>query len=380
MEHATSHINKRLLASPRELPLALTNLGSPAYSTRYESAEPMPAGKYMEDKYDSSPKATGPPKNMASLLSPPPSAPNSPPKSHAVPDLTVDHASPYSHADGPATPEPTFRQPENYGVYPLPRIQVNDDEVMSEAGPLARPKKEEYEIFVSAVWDMYTQNPKRWLKQERRYMSNMTPHYVPNRVEKTPSRAVPRSRPLAPAPRQSMPSQQPAKPRPRVNRTPRATPKVRANMLESSVSDTDGSPSAQFRLVQKTPKAPVSREDVEFDTIPDYCPPLETLPNNKCLKTEWKGQALNLDSDPHKHLLHPAEVQLASTLRLSCASYLTSKRRIFQEKVQRTRNGQEFRKTDSQKACKIDVNKASKLWASFERVGWFDMKYIKRHL
>lgn len=372
MEHSTSTINKRLLASPRELPLALTNIGSPAYSTRYESTEPMPAGKYMED----SPKACGPPKNMASLLSPPPSAPNSPPKSHAVPELTVDHASPHSHFDGPATPEPSYRQPETYASYtPLPRIQVNDDIVMNDV-VIEKPKKEEYAIFYSAVMELYHSNPKKWLKQERRYMSNITPHYSANRVQKS-NNVAPRSRPLAPAPRQSMPSQAPVKPRPRVARTPRATPKVRAS-LESTMSETGGSPSAQFRLVQAKSKAPVSREDVEFDSIPDYCPPLDTLPNNKCLKTEWKGQALNLDNDPHKHLLHPAEVQLASTLRLSCASYLTSKRRIFQEKVQRTRNGQEFRKTDSQKACKIDVNKASKLWASFERVGWFQMKYIQK--
>ena len=40
----------------------------------------------------------------------------------------------------------------------------------------------------------------------------------------------------------------------------------------------------------------------------------------------------------------------------------------------------EFRKTDSQKACKIDVNKASKLWSAYEKIGWFDLRFITPHL
>lgn len=251
----------------------------------------------------------------------------------------------------------------------IPRIVVGAPE---------KPKKEEYAIFVSAVYELYNQDPKAWWKQESRYLAGIGSHYSGNnRVQKsTPS--APKPRAIAPAPRPSSGSGLAApKPRPRTQRTPRATPKVLA--LDAYDASLISPPN--FKLSAK-PKAPVSREDVDFDSIPDYCPPLSTLPpgNTKCLKTEWKGQALNLDNDPHRHLLHPAEVQLAATLRLSCASYLTSKRRIFQEKVTRTQNGMEFRKTDSQKACKIDVNKASKLWASFDKVGWFDIKYIKQYL
>jgi len=89
---------------------------------------------------------------------------------------------------------------------------------------------------------------------------------------------------------------------------------------------------------------------------------------------------LSIDSEPHFDLLHPAEAKLASILRLTPAIYLSSKRRIFIEKVKRTQIGKEFRKTDSQKACKIDVNKASKLWTAFDKVGWFDRKFIEPHL
>lgn len=361
-----------LLASPKELPMTLESYGSPAYSARYPSVEPIPSSHRL----DCSPPATGPPKNMASLLSPPPSAPctppTSPPKAHAVPDLSSasDAASLYSNS--PATPEVQYRQPEQVdGKYSLPRITVND-EMEVDTPALEKPKKEDYAIFVSAVMAMYNSNPRDWLKQQRRQLANIAPHYSANHTQKA---APVRARPIAPAPRSTTAGV--VKPKQRVQRTPRATPKVRP----VDTYDVDGTllTPPNFRLVSK-PKAPVSREDVDFDSIPDYCPPLSTLPNNKCLKTEWKGQALNLDNDPHRHLLHPAEILLASTLRLSCASYLTSKRRIFQEKVTRTRNGQEFRKTDSQKACKIDVNKASKLWAAFDRVGWFDRKYIEKHL
>ena len=123
------------------------------------------------------------------------------------------------------------------------------------------------------------------------------------------------------------------------------------------------------------------REDAEdFDSIPDYSPPLSTLNENSKFKVEWRGTPFDLSNDPHRDLLHPAEIHLASVLRLSCASYLASKRRIFNEKVERTRLGLKFLKTDSQKACKIDVNKASKLWSAFSAIGWFDDKFIDPHL
>ncbi|KAG7789080.1 hypothetical protein KL910_002778 [Ogataea haglerorum] len=111
----------------------------------------------------------------------------------------------------------------------------------------------------------------------------------------------------------------------------------------------------------------------DYKAIPDYSPPLSTLPNNsRCLKTEWKGQAMDLSEDPLVGELHPAEVQLASTLRLPPNVYLDSKRRIFFEKVKRLRANLPFRRTDAQKACKIDVNKASRLYAAFEKIGWLD--------
>lgn len=122
------------------------------------------------------------------------------------------------------------------------------------------------------------------------------------------------------------------------------------------------------------------REDKDFNSLPDYCPPKESLPSKpNSLKVDWKGAPIDLRSDPHAHLLHPDELLLAGNLRLDCATYLTSKRRIFIKRVECLEIGKEFRKTDAQQACKIDVNKASKLWAVFEKVGWLNAKWVISH-
>lgn len=148
---------------------------------------------------------------------------------------------------------------------------------------------------------------------------------------------------------------------------PPATPKRKKPRKEASYA---GSPLAlqQAALID--------------ENIPDYSPSVDTLPktNNRSLKVEWKGQPMDLRSDPNVDKLHPAEVLLASTLRLPCNVYLDSKRRLFYEKVQRMRGDMQFRRTDAQKACRIDVNKASRLFAAFEKVGWLDDSLFVKYL
>jgi hypothetical protein len=125
----------------------------------------------------------------------------------------------------------------------------------------------------------------------------------------------------------------------------------------------------------------VAREDKDFSSLPDFCPPLDSLPNKaNSLKVDWKGAPIDLRFDPHAHLLHPDEISLAANLRLDCATYLTSKRRIFIKRIEAYRINKEFRKTDAQQACKIDVNKASKLWQAFDKVGWLNAKWIARYV
>ncbi|KAF1814469.1 SWIRM domain-containing protein [Eremomyces bilateralis CBS 781.70] len=177
---------------------------------------------------------------------------------------------------------------------------------------------------------------------------------------------------LAPAPNK----------RPRLHAPPSAPRTPRGPKRTSSISTKPVFGNDRLsNPVPKAPRAPTSRDDVEFDSLPDYCPPLATLgSNSKALKGDWKGQALDLSQDKDRELLHEAEVAIAATLRLSCATYLCSKRRIFQGRLEALTKGKEFRKTDAQQACKIDVNKASKLWTAYDRVGWFHPEFFRQFL
>ncbi|CAI4036617.1 hypothetical protein SMKI_15G4680 [Saccharomyces mikatae IFO 1815] len=139
------------------------------------------------------------------------------------------------------------------------------------------------------------------------------------------------------------------------------------------------SPLASQGVVNNVPKYIPS---MSWEKLPDYSPPSRTLPNgnNKVLKVEWKGSPMDLSHDPLKEHLHPAELILAQILRLPCDLYLDSKRRFFLEKVHRSKRGLPFRRTDAQKACRIDVNKASRLFAAFEKVGWLQDKHFEKYL
>ena len=124
-------------------------------------------------------------------------------------------------------------------------------------------------------------------------------------------------------------------------------------------------------------------DDVAYESIPDYSPPLSTLPEGSShnLQVLWRpGVVIDLSKDPDRHMLHEAERRVAATLQLSCAKYLCTKRRIFQARFEALLAGREFKKSAASKACKIDVNRTSKLCNAFERIGWFDEKYLLKHL
>ncbi|KAG5358002.1 SWIRM domain-containing protein [Yarrowia sp. B02] len=143
-------------------------------------------------------------------------------------------------------------------------------------------------------------------------------------------------------------------------------------------------PSPKKRVVappSSSPAVPSRVHDTDYSELPDYCPSTDSLPTSgRPLKAEWKGAPMDLSDDPMLNKLHPAEVYLASCLRLSCDTYLDSKRRLFAEKVHRLKFGLPFRRTDSQKACRIDVNKASRLFSAYEKVGWLDDELFKKFL
>ncbi|AQZ13395.1 FUN19 (YAL034C) and YOR338W [Zygosaccharomyces parabailii] len=141
-----------------------------------------------------------------------------------------------------------------------------------------------------------------------------------------------------------------------------------------------GSPLASATAIQSIPQYV---PNMSWEKLSDYSPnAYDALPvnNNKCLKVEWKGSPMDLSHDPLRSKLHPAEIVLAQILRLPCDLYLDSKRRLFLEKVHRLKQGLPFRRTDAQKACRIDVNKASRLYAAYERVGWLSDSNFEKFL
>lgn len=232
-----------------------------------------------------------------------------------------------------------------------------------------KPTRDEYLLALSCVpivSTQYNRNPAAWAREERETLERqlvLMNRYRPGDLEA-------KLKKIAPAPARRIGVAPPRVPRIRVKRTPKSTPKQHA--LDSF----DSPPSASKPRALGT-----NRDDTDFHALKDFSPPLDTLGGNaKALKADWKGQMLDLSNDPDRHLLSPAELNLASTLRLSCATYLCSKRRIFEARVRALGVGKEFRKTDAQQACKIDVNKASKLWTAYERVGWFKPEYFQQYV
>lgn len=232
-----------------------------------------------------------------------------------------------------------------------------------------KPAREDYELtvsFFSTVFQNYNKNPRAWYLQERKFESQ---YGRPTGIQKRPA-----LKKLAPAPSTGPRKQKVALPR--LQRAPRAPKRTPQTQIFDSFDIT-----ASFAS-PKPARPATNRDDTDYNALQDFSPSLDTLPkgNNKVLKADWKGQMLDLSNDPDRHLLHEAEVNLASTLRLSCATYLCSKRRIFQARIDALKIGKEFRKTDAQQACKIDVNKASKLWQAYEKVGWFKPEYFRQFL
>lgn len=236
------------------------------------------------------------------------------------------------------------------------------------------PRREDYELaltFKSQVLKQFTTNRMGWLRKERAFL------------EADRRAGMQRYHTIMPANKSTPPSKPPRMHRPtdRVSK-----PQVQSRVARNSFSAASGGVPRPAKRTSATPEpsrrvvAP-NREDKDYNSLPDYCPPLNSLPTrSNSLKVDWKGQPIDLSTDPQAHLLHPDEVALAGNLRLDCATYLTSKRRIFERRLQCLRTGKEFRKTDAQQACKIDVNKASKLWTAFDKVGWLDANWVRKYL
>ncbi|KAF5021084.1 hypothetical protein F66182_6873 [Fusarium sp. NRRL 66182] len=235
------------------------------------------------------------------------------------------------------------------------------------------PRREDLHLaleFKSQVYKLCAANPLGWLRRERGYLEA-------DRRNRLASGSGNRYHSILPA--------KPAK-APRTQRTdrvqkPQSVPRPIRTHIPASASPMRPTPRVSATPEPSRRIVAPNREDKDFKSLPNYCPPQDSLPSRpNSLKVDWKGQPIDLSDDPFVNLLHPDEVSLASNLRLDCATYLTSKRRIFDRRLTCLRNDKEFRKTDAQQACKIDVNKASKLWTAFDKVGWLDAKWVRQYL
>ncbi|RBR14418.1 hypothetical protein FVER53590_13101 [Fusarium verticillioides] len=239
-------------------------------------------------------------------------------------------------------------------------IQKNiNDKIFVEVPP---PTRNDYELvasFQSQLNIAYAQNPKAWMLSVTKQARDDN-HRI--------AQAKARARPLA--------AKAPPKiSRPRTDNNRVAKPPGTGRTIRVQPTNSPRRPTPQFSANDiniTEPKPRAQGPDKDFASLQDFCPPPSVVPAQKnWWKVDWKGNPLDNSNDPHRHLLSPEEIMLASLLRLDCATYLTSKRRIFIGRLKNFRKGKGFRKTDAQQACKIDVNKASKMWTAFDHAKWF---------
>ncbi|KAF2156127.1 hypothetical protein K461DRAFT_275226 [Myriangium duriaei CBS 260.36] len=237
-----------------------------------------------------------------------------------------------------------------------------------------RPTKDEYLLaasFRQHVLQRYNADPQRYYQKELEYL-NAYPSRFPKASANTASKrkADVETRGIK---RQKTAHKSVVEKLPSIKRIPRSSPR------EALVESFDIEPTPKHkRKVSHT--VPVAREDMDFRKVPDLSPPVSTMAPGKNLKIDWKGHPLDLSDDSDRGLLDEQEVNLASVLRLTAGQYLFAKRKIFERYVELARIGKDFNKTSAQAVCHIDVNKASKLWTAFEKVGWFDRKHFSKYL
>jgi hypothetical protein len=320
--------------------------------------EPIPQDSFSRSLSTSSMdfKMTGPSMAIAKAQQPM-TPPISPASKNSLPEASSSEVrDPILYPNpGPSPKSPLFTVNDTHRV-------VDEHVAARESTPfrsVSPPRHSEYQLaleFKSQVAQAFNANRRLWAQRELAQLKEDSLLKMGGRRYTTIAPATGMRRPTGPKP-------------------------VRQNGVKNGVSKPPRAPKPSTSARGVTPDAGkrVAREDKDFSSLPDYCPPLSSLPNKpNSLKVDWKGAPIDLKYDPHAHLLHPDEIYLAANLRLDCATYLTSKRRIFIKRIEAFRIGKEFRKTDAQQACKIDVNKASKLWQAFDKVGWLNPKWITK--
>ncbi|KAJ9132355.1 SWIRM domain-containing protein [Pleurostoma richardsiae] len=370
------------MAVESKKPLDISNLMSPP--------EPTPFDTFSHGQMATATRATATP-GKASVPRPPLSPPISPfakpasvidPSHNTIHGVVKDPILYPSSDVSSSPPQPLFNEDGSS----IETRRVVDEHVAARPTTLfdhsTPPEREHYELalyFQSEVMKKFMRNPRGWLRKEREQLLADRRANSGRCQVKRPLKAIVPAEGTQPVIRVAFGGI----PKPEAALSAVTNSKSTIRVKVSRPIRVNPQPNKSPRRVSPTPEprsrtvAP-NREDKDFASLPDYCPPLASLPSKQnSLKVDWKGNALDLSNDPFRHLLHPDELALAAGLRLDCATYLTSKRRIFMRRLDCFRIGKEFRKTDAQQACKIDVNKASKLWTAYEKVGWLNKEWMR---
>ncbi|KAI4144232.1 MAG: hypothetical protein LQ340_006731 [Diploschistes diacapsis] len=236
---------------------------------------------------------------------------------------------------------------------------------------LVVPTEEKYVLMdncVSRIGQLHNHNPGAYLKRTREETDRNYKLVQASRLGSARGRAF-----IRPSKGQEISQQH-------ITVNKRAASRVKRSTFPKIIQKSSASCSKSESTDVKRSSAVKKHEppSFNFNEIPDFSPALSTLPDNvRSLSVDWQGNALDLSCDPNRHLLHEAEVFLASRLRLTCASYLCVKRRIFVGRVNNFVREKKFTKTDAQSCGHIDVNKSSKIWTAYDKAGWFDRKYFE---
>lgn len=111
--------------------------------------------------------------------------------------------------------------------------------------------------------------------------------------------------------------------------------------------------------------------DLPLEDIPNFEPKIE-LNDEEFLKIIKKlGLTYKLEDGETK------ETTIKNVLKLTDQQFAETNKRFFAEKARRTYNEQTFKKTDAQRACKIDVNKTSKLYEIYQACDALDDDLFK---
>ncbi|ORX72322.1 hypothetical protein DL89DRAFT_291512 [Linderina pennispora] len=113
-----------------------------------------------------------------------------------------------------------------------------------------------------------------------------------------------------------------------------------------------------------------SASDVNQFTTDDISRDIFNLrPHTNSCPVKWaKAAPMDVSGYPMAEVLAPAERDCCSILRLLPEQYLTIKQSLV--RAGRTLPEGTFKKRDAQKLCRVDVNKTSKVFEWFVKLGW----------